>query len=171
MKPIICFIGQYRHYSNFHLCPVLFEELLFPSNENAFQAAKTKDLKARLPFLAYTPAKAKKFGRILNLRPDWDTVQPSGKTTAEEVMFQLTFLKWSYPTMLPLIKSNADVELIEGNWWHDNRWGDCMFASREDAFAALAGKPFQACEKCKDVQGQNKLGKTIMEVRAILLHV
>ena len=34
----------------------------------------------------------------------------------------------------------------EDNWWHDNYWGDCQ------------------CEKCKNIEGQNKLGKILMRV-------
>ena len=38
-------------------------------------------------------------------------------------------------------------ELVEGNYWHDNVWGDC------------------SCEKCKNIKGQNLLGKQLMQVR------
>jgi hypothetical protein len=34
------FFGDYRWLSNFHSCPVYFDGLLYPSSENAYQAAK-----------------------------------------------------------------------------------------------------------------------------------
>jgi predicted NAD-dependent protein-ADP-ribosyltransferase YbiA (DUF1768 family) len=36
--------------------------------------------------------------------------------------------------------------IVEGNWWHDNFWGDCQ------------------CPKCYKI-GANNLGKILMEVR------
>ena len=40
-----------------------------------------------------------------------------------------------------LLKTGKE-ELVEGNTWHDNYWGNCT------------------CEKCKNIAGQNKLGKS-----------
>ena len=44
-------------------------------------------------------------------------------------------------------KKERDATLIEGNHWHDNRWGDCT------------------CERCSAKEGQNWLGKILMEIR------
>lgn len=38
-------------------------------------------------------------------------------------------------------------EIVEGNYWHDNYWGNCT------------------CDKCKNIEGQNKLGKILMKIR------
>src|SRR5579864_2083948 len=43
------FFGDFRWLSNFHDCPVYFEGLLYPSSENAYQAAKVQaDYRHRL---------------------------------------------------------------------------------------------------------------------------
>ena len=36
------FFGGYRWLSNFHVCDVMFEGDLYPSSENAYQAAKIR---------------------------------------------------------------------------------------------------------------------------------
>ena len=46
--------------------------------------------------------------------------------------------------------STKDRELIEGNFWHDNFWGDC------------------SCKKCQDIEGGNRLGKLLMEIREVV---
>ena len=38
-------------------------------------------------------------------------------------------------------------ELIEGNTWSDNFWGDCH------------------CPKCRGIKGENNLGKLLMKIR------
>lgn len=37
--------------------------------------------------------------------------------------------------------------LKEGNFWHDNIWSDC------------------SCERCKNITGQNNLGRLLMKIR------
>ena len=46
--------------------------------------------------------------------------------------------------------ATGDSELIEGNRWHDNVWGDCE------------------CSRCINRPGRNLLGKALMEVREVL---
>jgi hypothetical protein len=49
MEVISCFIGPtYGFLSNFYICDVEFEGIMYPSSEAAYQAAKTMDLKERL---------------------------------------------------------------------------------------------------------------------------
>jgi len=49
--------------------------------------------------------------------------------------------------LLKLLIATKPHDLIEGNYWHDNIWGDCL------------------CSRCKNIKGQNLLGKILMEVR------
>ena len=44
----------------------------------------------------------------------------------------------------------GDLLLVEGNYWHDNYWGDCF------------------CDKCKGRKGENFLGRILMNVRTML---
>ena len=43
--------------------------------------------------------------------------------------------------------SSFSLWVVHGNWWHDNYWGNCN------------------CDRCKDIKGQNKLGKMLMDLR------
>ena len=74
----------------------------------------------------------------LKIRKDWDSKK-------------LEFMKWGVtekfkdPKLSEMLLSTGDMELTEGNWWHDNFWGVCT------------------CNKCKD--GENNLGKILMDIR------
>ena len=51
------------------------------------------------------------------------------------------------PELLQKLIDTGDEELVEGNTWHDNFWGNCT------------------CEKCRDIPGENHLGKILMDIR------
>ena len=66
---------KYAFLSNFYPCDVLYSEVIFPSLENAYQAAKYSGedaLNVCQEFAGFTPGKAKRKGRKLPLRNDWD---------------------------------------------------------------------------------------------------
>jgi predicted NAD-dependent protein-ADP-ribosyltransferase YbiA (DUF1768 family) len=56
-------------------------------------------------------------------------------------------LKFQDPKLRAMLLATGNEELIEGNTWHDNTWGDC------------------SCDACKDIEGKNMLGKLLMKVR------
>lgn len=138
------FDKEYSFLSNFYPTLVDFEGLVYPSSEAAYQAAKTLDHQLRQPFTVLSPGQAKRFGRTIELRPDWEEVK-------EKVMLGIVRSKFnSNPEIAEQLIATGSEFLVEGNHWHDNTWGDC------------------SCEKCKDIPGQNKLGKILMQVRAEL---
>ena len=55
--------------------------------------------------------------------------------------------KFANPELRDLLLATGDEELVEGNYWHDNEWGNCT------------------CPRCKNIPGKNKLGKLLMQVR------
>src|SRR5215831_16393142 len=65
------FFNEHRFLSNFHLHSIEYEEIMYPSNENAYQAAKSLDSEERLKFAALDPSKSKSTGRSIPLRADW----------------------------------------------------------------------------------------------------
>ena len=108
--------------------------------EHAYQACKSLSLTdwldiSKLP----TPGKAKRAGRTLLIRPDWEQVKIG-------IMKDLLVLKFSQDDLKELLLSTRPNVLIEGNLWQDQYWGVCY------------------CDKCKG-KGQNHLGKLLMEVR------
>ena len=132
------FRGEHRFLSNFHPIEIEYEGEWYPSVEHAYQAAKTIEKSVRMFFLAGSSGDAKKLGRSINLRPDWDQVKVP-------IMRELLKKKFTKGTVLAdKLLSTGDEELIEGNWWGDCFWGVCK------------GK------------GENWLGKLLMEVRSEL---
>ena len=135
------FDGQYAALSNFAESVICYEYIFYPTVEHYFQAMKTTDLKQRQRIAAAsTPGQAKRLGRAVELRPDWEDIK-------EEVMLEGLRLKFKIPAMREVLLSTQSAELVEGNTWHDNTWGDC------------------SCEKCQNTPGQNLLGKLLMKVR------
>lgn len=112
------FNGEYRWLSNFTLSNVTLDGIVYPSVENAYQAAKTTDFGHRVPFTHLTSGEAKRLGRKVPIRSDWDDVKLS-------VMEDLTRQKYSVDQFKALLLDTGDQEIIEGNYWNDTFWGVC----------------------------------------------
>jgi ribA/ribD-fused uncharacterized protein len=113
------FQGEFRWLSNFWPCEVELDGILYPSTENAYQAAKTLDLEVRSFFVTCTPAKAKRKAKSLVIRDDWDMVKVN-------IMRDLISQKFTVHNELG--KKLIDTfprEIIEGNTWNDTFWGVC----------------------------------------------
>ena len=133
------FRDEFDWLSNFFPCPVEFEGLTFGNTEAAFQAAKTLDMEEREKFVGLSPLIARRKGRRVKLRSDWEAVKI-------EVMREVLRCKFSQnPELKAKLIATGDAELIEGNNWNDRFWGVCRGV------------------------GQNHLGKLLMEVRAELV--
>ena len=141
-KVIDKFDGEYAFLSNFSNS-ILYDTdgIEYPTVEHYFQAQKTLDFDTRLKIAAApTPGKAKGIGRHVYLRTDWNNVKI-------DIMRDALIQKFSDKKLQKKLIETGDAELIEGNWWHDNFYGDCH------------------CEKCRDIIGENHLGKLLMDIR------
>lgn len=141
MDVIDSFTGDYSFLSNFFIFPFEYKGFLYKSVEHFYQASKTILYLDRIEILsAETPAKAKKLGRHIQLRPNWEEIK---------VIFMIDGLrlKFSIKELKTLLLETEDAKLIEGNYWHDNYWGDCY------------------CRKCSNIIGKNKLGLLLMQIR------
>lgn len=135
------FSKEFSFLSNFHPSIVKFNNLQFKTVEHAFVAAKSDDLTVhqhiqRIP----NPGKVKRLGRKIKLSPDWDEKK-------KKIMFDLLKQKFKHPNLRLLLNLTKGQYLEEGNYWHDNIWGNC------------------SCDKCKNKKGQNLLGKMLMKIR------
>lgn len=109
----------YFFLSNFYPSSVTYEGLTFSSVEHAYQAAKSEDLAVRKLVQSCTSAAAaKKQGRAIQLREDWDDIK-------FHIMEQLVNQKFSDSLKAVMLVETGDVGLIEGNYWHDLIWGQC----------------------------------------------
>lgn len=134
------FRDKYAFLSNFYQTPIWVDGECYPSVEHAFQAAKTHnqgDKKAIRE--AYTASTAKKIGRSVTLRDDWEAVK-------DGVMFELLCAKFSSERWLAdMLVETGSERLVEGNHWNDTYWGVCNGV------------------------GQNKLGELLMLVRSLIV--
>lgn len=107
-----------RWLSNFTPCTVELDGVEYMSTESAYQAAKTVIRAERRPFETMWAGKAKRAGRKVTLREDWDEVKLG-------IMEDLNRQKYSKEPLRGLLISTGDVEIQEGNTWNDTFWGVC----------------------------------------------
>jgi ribA/ribD-fused uncharacterized protein len=113
------FEGEYAFLSNFYEHPISNGVITFPTNEHYFQAMKTLEDDERLAIArAATPGQAKRMGRSVKLRPDWESIKLDVMETAVRI-------KFTDPELAAKLIATGDEELIEGNWWNDTFWGVC----------------------------------------------
>lgn len=116
--PVISsFQGQFRFLSNFWPCQIEYEGVVYPSVENAYQAAKTYD-ENRHQYIAITPGQAKRLAKKLPIIPGWNEM------TKLCVMVWLLQKKFTNDNTLGhMLLDTGDSILIEGNTWGDVFWG------------------------------------------------
>ena len=142
------FDGKYAFLSNFFYAPFVYDGIIYPTNEHFFQAMKTLDQEKRKQIAeAKTPGAAKRMGRQVQLREDWEEVKYTAMRVGVERKFD------AHPELANKLISTGDAILIEGNSWHDNTWGSCF------------------CPKCAAIAGKNWLGEILMEKRKELKEV
>src|SRR4051812_48363597 len=75
-EQIESFTGEYSFLSNFYYVSVTYDGVVYPSVEHAYQAAKTVDTtERRMVQRQQTAGFAKKAGRRVTLRPDWEGIK------------------------------------------------------------------------------------------------
>ena len=127
------------------------EPLLFPTVEHAYVAAKSQDFRVReIVAKTSTPGKAKRFGALIELRPEWEEVKIP-------IMTMLLAQKFAAGTLLAdQLLSTGAAELVEGNNWCDVFWGRCQCPTH-----CPTGKFSEAA-------GDNRLGGLLMRWRMLL---
>ena len=134
------FKNNYRFLSNFYTCEFLWDVMVWPSSEHAYQAAKTNNPYIRESIRVLPTANdAKKAGRKLILRTDWESIKVA-------LMKEILLAKFSQNNQLrEQLLATGDEELVEVNWWGDKIWG--------------------MVEENGVLVGENNLGKTLMKIR------
>ncbi len=113
------FTGEFRWLSNFYPAAVWFEGMLYPTVEHAYQAAKTLDRVEREMVLACeTAGRAKRAGRKLTLRADWEDIKLA-------VMEALLRQKFAQADLAEWLLATGEEPIEEGNNWGDRFWGVC----------------------------------------------
>lgn len=129
------FRGKYYFLSNFYDFPVRYKGIEYLNNEAAFQSQKVLDNKQRESFSHLNPSEAKRKGRRVKLRSDWEEVK-------DDIMYGIVLAKFTQDAkLMRMLLETGDKYLEEGNSWNDTYWGVCRG------------------------RGKNKLGKILMRVR------
>lgn len=167
MSTIDRFAGTFNFLSNFYGCPtppgislafmweqgleVMGDRYIYATVEHAYQAAKTFEHAKRHLFAwgldhqrNISAGEAKKIGKKLLMRPDWDTI----KLAVMEGCLRQKFAKGTRLALL--LKATHDRALIEGNTWGDRYWG---------VIKEIDG----------NLIGENHLGKLLMKIRGEML--
>lgn len=129
------FRGKYAFLSNFYTADIVFDGITYKNNEAAFQAQKCVNDADRKAFSTLNPSEAKKKGRHVVLRPDWEDVKFNLMRKIVKAKFEQN------PDLARKLDDTGDAQLEEGNTWGDRIWGTVNGA------------------------GQNNLGKILMQVR------
>lgn len=132
------FRGNYAFLSNFYTAPIVYDGLHYANNEAAFQAQRTISVKERERFGSKrmsSPADAKRLGKRITLRPDWERVKLL-------CMYEICMSKFvQHPELRYALIATGDCLLAEGNTWGDRFWG------------------------VVDGHGENQLGWILMDIR------
>ena len=129
------FTGEYAFLSNFYDVPVSLFGGFYLNSEAAFQAQKTPSPETRIAFTNLSPSEAKKLGRKVELRNDWEFIK-------EAMMYYVCHCKFHQnPELGKKLLATGDEHLEEGNTWGDTEWGTV------------------------NGLGENKLGHILMRIR------
>lgn len=138
------FWGEYRFLSNFYPSEISIEvkgeNFTFDTVEHAYQGFKAQNLKDLWLFSSengLTPGEAKKLGRTITMRPNWDDIRDK----VMRIFLEIKFHPHIHPELHNKLLQTHPHELIEGNTWGDKYWGVC------------------------DGVGKNKLGTALMDIR------
>jgi len=135
------FADKYEFLSSFYSVNIKLNGKNYKSVEHAYQASKSEN-ESEHEWIrnAPTASKAKSFGKKVKVRKNWDDIKYS-------LMLKLVRSKFKNPELRQMLLETGDELIIEGNYWHDNTWGNCT------------------CARCMDIEGKNWLGEILMKVR------
>lgn len=135
---ILEFKGDDRYLSNFFIASFVWNGTLWAHSEAAYQAAKATTREDYESFIQLKPGDAKRHGREITIRSDWEEVK-------YDIMREIVFAKFSQnPELKAKLLATGHALLEEGNNHRDQIWGVCPPRSG---------------------MGKNYLGKILMEVR------
>lgn len=138
MVMIDTFSGEYEWLSNFYPARIFIKGHGYENVEAAFQAQKCKTEEGKHKYFLAAPSEAKRMGRAEDLVDNWEDIK-------DNVMLECLREKFQKPNLRSKLLATGNEPLIEGNYWHDNYWGNCT------------------CKRCENIKGLNMLG-TLLEI-------
>lgn len=145
------FFNENRFLSNFYPAVVSLNGITFGSVEAAYQAAKCGNYEEFAKFESYSSQKAKQQGKLVTIRPDWDSIKFDIMTMLVEQKFHRN------RELLKQLINTGNKALIEANQWRDRYWG---------VYYRLTDNG-----KWTNFGGENNLGRILMSTRDKLIKV
>lgn len=112
------FRNEFFFLSNMYPCSIEIQGIHFTCAESAFQAMKCVNEKDVLALSKMSGASAKRYGRTVSLRADWN------KQRVNAMRYVLN-VKFKNPELKSKLLSTGNLELVEDNDWNDRFWGRC----------------------------------------------
>lgn len=139
---------NYSYLSNFYNVAVEYNGLRYRNAEAAYQSMKTLDSAKQKEFVSLLGKDAIRFGKTLRVRSDWEFIK-------YDVLVDICYAKFSgsYDMTTKLLSTGKAYLLNDTTSWHDNELGNC-----------------ECGRKCKNIVGENLLGKALMQVRDMMSH-
>ena len=125
----------FNWFSNMIQCDIEIDGFIYQSSESYFQSQKATNEKDRLYIASLPGPKSKMKAKTIEIRDDWEEVKLM-------VMKRILFKKFTQQKWKTLLLKTTEP-IIEWNNWNDKFWGVSI----------------------KDNNGQNHLGKILMEIR------
>ena len=136
------FKGKSEFLSNYFKHDFVHKGIIFKTAEHAFHWEKAITSLDKEKIASFESAsEAKKYGRKIKC-----DIEEWNKTKFSKIK-EVLVSKFKDANLKQLLLETKKKILTEGNNWHDNIWGNCT------------------CTKCKEIPGQNNLGKLLMEIR------
>ena len=123
--------GRWYFLSNFYPCEIKFKGIKYPSVEHYYVAQKFKGMQfyqghyfteidfKELLARVKEASDVKKIGQSMKIRTDWDAVKYN------VMMYGVQYKFTKHDDLKQMLISTGDEDLVEGNFWHDQYWGDC----------------------------------------------
>jgi len=116
------FKGENRWLSNFWEAPFFYGQYTWPTVEHAFVSHKvtvSEYAEVAEHVITLTPGQAKRYGRSVCLRADWDLIKLLLMTQLQEEKYKQN------PGLMKKLLDTKSGHIEETNSWNDTYWGVC----------------------------------------------
>lgn len=110
------FLGDKYFLSNGYDCPLVYEEIEYPSAEAAYNAQKSEDIEIRKQFCTMNWKQARDYGQEVKLRDGWDDMR-------DEIMLNVIRAKFKNNKLRERLLMTRTEHLEEANDFGDTYWG------------------------------------------------
>ena len=117
------FRNEFAFLSNMYPCKIVYKDYVFNNAEAFFQACK--DGASAHKFVGIDGFTAKRLGRTVKLRPNWNEIRT-------RVMKRVLVEKFRQNPELMAKLKEVKGPIVEDNDWNDTFWGRCRGVGRNE---------------------------------------